>query len=96
MTRNASTGGPVLKRSRKAVRTVTAKQEAEAGELKGKPAESRRMYTAQVRVIDPEGQEILNLTKLAFEDDRHGKGLANLEIREVLEILVEAAGEWST
>jgi hypothetical protein len=53
------------------------------------------MYTAQVKVIDPEGREILNLTKLAFEDDLCGRGLAKLDLREVLELLVEAAGECS-
>jgi hypothetical protein len=52
------------------------------------------MYTAQVRMIDPEGKKILNLTKLAY-DDWHGKGFACVDSGEMLEILFEAAGEWS-
>ncbi|MFZ0305741.1 MAG: hypothetical protein WAL75_23835 [Terracidiphilus sp.] len=49
----------------------------------------------QVIVIDPEGQEILNLTKLAFESELHDSGYPAPNIGEALQLLVEAAGEWS-
>ena len=95
MRKNPTTGGLTLDRSHKVVRAVTAKQQAKAGELKTGSTTTRRVYSAQVKVVDPEGREILSLTKLAFEDDLNGRGLATLDMREVLELLVEAAGEWS-
>ena len=95
MRRNATTGGLTPERSHKAVRAVTVKQEVETRELKAEPTETVRKYTAQVKVIDPEGHEVLNLTKLAFEEDLYGRGHSTPDIREVLELLVEAAGEWS-
>jgi len=82
-------------RPHKAVRAVTVKQQSKAEEPKDEPTANRRMYRAQVKLVDPEGHEILNLTKLAFEEDLYGNGLVNPDIREVLELLVEAAGEWS-
>jgi len=95
MGRNRTIGGRKAERSPKATRAVTAKHEASAGKLRIAPKEPRRMYAAQVKVVDPDGQEILNLTKLTFEDDLYVSELATLDFREVLESLVEAAGEWS-
>jgi hypothetical protein len=57
--------------------------------------EARRKYKVQVIVTDPEGQEVLNLTKLAFERDLRKNGFATVDIQEALRTLVEAAGEWS-
>jgi hypothetical protein len=94
MGRNQTAGGLTTKRSPSATRAVIAKHEAEAGKPRVEPKEPRRTYAAQVKVIDPDGHEIINLTKLAFEDDLYS-GLATLDIRQVLELLVEAAGEWS-
>jgi hypothetical protein len=49
----------------------------------------------QVIVSDPEQQQVLNLTKLVFEEDMHSIGYATLDIQEMLQLLVQAAGEWS-
>jgi hypothetical protein len=95
MTSNANSDGLVVKRFYKPVRTVAVKREFEAGAFQAAPTNPRRMYTAQVNVIDPDGHETLNLTKLTFEEDLYGKRLANPDIREVLASLVDAAGEWS-
>jgi hypothetical protein len=46
-------------------------------------------------VSDPEHQQVLNLTKLVFEDDMHTNGYATPDIQEMLQLLVEAAGEWN-
>lgn len=94
MRRNATTGGLTQERTRKAVLAVAAKQKVEARDLRAELTETGRMYTVQVKVIAPEGQEVLNLTKLTFEGDLHGKGFPTPDIKEVLEILIDAAGEW--
>jgi hypothetical protein len=57
--------------------------------------EAHRKYRVQVIVTDPEGQQVLNLTKRAVEDMLHCKGYSAPDIQEALQILVEAAGEWS-
>ena len=52
-----------------------------------------RKYTLHVRVVDPEGREVLNVTKLTLGRDLYDKGDTIPEIRDVLELLVEAARE---
>lgn len=95
MTRNEKSDGLAVTRSSTAIGTAAVKQKAKARELQAEPTNARRMYSAQVKVIDPDGQETLNLTKLILEENLYGKRLANPDIREVLESLVDAAGEWS-
>ena len=46
-------------------------------------------------VTDPEGQEVLNLTEMAFEDELRNSGYPTPDIQGALQLLVEAAGEWS-
>ena len=57
--------------------------------------ESGRKYKMQVIVTDPEGREVLNLTKLAFEGELQNGGYPTPDIGEALQLLVDAAGEWS-
>jgi hypothetical protein len=52
-------------------------------------------YRVQVIVTDPEGEEVLNLTKLAFEGELQNRGNPTLDLAEALQLLVDAAGEWS-
>ena len=66
------------------------KAESQAARL----AEISRKYTLQVIVTDQVGREVLNLTKVCLERDLPGKVATTPEIHEVLELLVEAAGEW--
>lgn len=57
--------------------------------------ETGRKYRVQLIVTDPEGQVVLNLTKLAFEDELQNGGYPTPNIGGALELLVNAAGEWS-
>jgi hypothetical protein len=86
----------ILKRTvtRKPVRAGKAAERLNDLEHRAKLAEIGRRYTLQVKVIDPDGREILNLTKLTLERDLPGKVKTTPEIRDVLELLVEATGEW--
>jgi hypothetical protein len=93
---NDTTLGLTPARDHKAGRAVTANQKQEAGEPRvGSPETRRKYYRVQVIVSDPEGQHVLNLTKLVFEGDMHANGYATPDIQEMLQLLVEAAGEWS-
>jgi len=82
-------------KKQEAVRPIAAKQKSEAGEPKAGLTETARKYRVQVIVTDPEGQEVLNLTKLAFEDELQNGGYPTPDIQGALQLLVEAAGEWS-
>jgi hypothetical protein len=46
-------------------------------------------------VTDPDGQRVLNLTKLVFEGDMQSDGFGTSDIQEMLQLIVEAAEEWS-
>lgn len=95
MKRNAMAGGVTLGRTHGAVQTITVKPEPERQELKADPTQTIRKYcTAHLKVNDPEGREILNLNKLVLADELNCEGYATSDIKEVLELLVEAAGEW--
>jgi hypothetical protein len=74
MRRNATTGGSTLEGTHKAVLALVAKRKVGARDFRVELTEERRMYTVQVKAIDPKDQEVVNLTKLAFEGDLHGKG----------------------
>jgi hypothetical protein len=93
--RNATTRGLTPARSHKAGWAVTANQKPEEGEPRPGSTETWRKYRVQVIVSDPEQQQVLNLTKLVFEEDMHSIGYATLDIQEMLQLLVQAAGEWS-
>jgi len=80
---------------RQRVPFVEAKQPMEAREAQVWLTESGRKYKLQVVVTDPEGQEVLNLTKLAFEGEHQNGGYPTPDIGEALQLLVDAAGEWS-
>jgi hypothetical protein len=84
----------------KAVQPVAVKKTAAAGELKAGETraglmETARKYRLQMIVTDPEGEEVLNLTKLAFEGELQNRGYPTPDISEALQLLVNAAGEWS-
>ena len=95
MRRNATTRGLTPTRNHKAGRAPTANQKPQAGEPRAGSTETWRKYRVQVIVSDPKGEQVLNLIKLVFEDDMHANGYATPDIKEMLQMLVEAAGEWS-
>jgi hypothetical protein len=92
---NTTSGGLTLARNHKAVPPIAAKQKSEAGDPGVWLTETGRKYRVQVIVTDPEGQEVLNLTKLAFEGELQNRGYPPPDIGEALQLLVNAAGEWS-
>jgi hypothetical protein len=94
MTGNAKANGPKLQRDRQTARPAPARKKAEAAGHSARLAEIRRNYTLQVIATDPDGREVLNLTKVALECDLPDKRFAALKIQDVLELLIEAAGEW--
>jgi hypothetical protein len=81
--------------TREAVRAVTTNESVNEAEHRAKLEAIGRTYTLHVKAIDPEGREVLSLTKLCLERDLPGKVISTPEIREILELLIEAAGEWS-
>jgi hypothetical protein len=91
---NPKTGDLKRARTRKAVRPAKGRQSAEAAEHSARIAEIRRNYTLQVIATDPEGHEVLNLTKVALERNFPDKAFTAIKIQDVLELLIEAAGEW--
>jgi hypothetical protein len=93
MTGNAITGDSDRSRTRKAVRPVGAKKAAAAAERAARLAEISRKYTLQVIVTNPEGHEILNLTKVTLKRDLHDKGNTIPDIRDVIALLIDAAQE---
>jgi hypothetical protein len=52
-----------------------------------------RKYTLHVRVVDPKGREVLNLTRLTLGRNLHDEGDTLPEFQDVLELLIEAAEE---
>jgi hypothetical protein len=92
---NSAIVGLTLARNRKTVQAVATKQKLEAEEPKTGLTETGRKYKVQVIVTDPNGQEVLNLTTLAFESILHNNGYPAPDIQQALQALIEAAGEWS-
>jgi hypothetical protein len=90
---NAKARDPKHERIRKAIHAAGARQKAEEAEHRARLMEIGRKYTLHVRVIDPEGREVLNLTKLTLGRDLHREGDTIPEFQDVLELLVEAAEE---
>jgi hypothetical protein len=91
--RNAKTGDLKRTRNRRAVLADTDKQRADVEAQTARLAEIGRKYTLQVIVTDLDGREVLNVTKVALKRDMHDEGNAIPEIRDVLELLIEAAEE---
>jgi hypothetical protein len=94
MSANARTGEPNPHGKRRAGWLVTNKQKAGAAEHCARLAEIRRRFTLQVIATDHEGNEILNLTRVALAQNLPNESLTVLKIHDVLELLIEAAGEW--
>jgi hypothetical protein len=93
MTGNATTGDLERAKTRKGVCPAPAKQAAEVAARVARLAEISRNYTLQVIVTDPEGHEILNLTKMTLQRDLHDKRIATPNIQDVIALLVDAARE---
>jgi hypothetical protein len=91
---NAKTGDLKRTRTRRAVLPNIDKQRAEVEAQTARLAEIGRKYTLQVIVTDLDGREVLNLTKVALKRDMHEEGNAIPKIRDVLELLIEAAKEY--
>ena len=94
MIENANTGDRKRIGNRRAIPSDSDKQTAKVETQAARLAEIERKYTLQVIVTDQVGREVLNLTKICLERDLPGKVATTPEIHEVLELLVEAAGEW--
>lgn len=94
MIKNDTIGDRKLTGDRGAVLSGRDKQPAKVESQATRLAEIERKYTLQVIVTDQVGREVLNLTKVCLERDLPGKVDTTPEIHEVLELLVEAAGEW--
>jgi len=95
MNRNTTCEGLTPGTNHEAVRPIAVKQESEVREPGVRSTEMGRKYRVQVIVTDPEEQVVLNLTKLAFEDELQNSGYPTPDIGEALQLLVSAAGEWS-
>jgi hypothetical protein len=89
------TSGGLTTRNHEAIEPIAANQAIWAEELSEGLTETGRKYRVQVIVTDPDGQEILNLTRLAFEDEVLNGGYPTPDINTAIQLLVEAAGEWS-
>ena len=94
MIQNDKSGDRKRTANRGAVPSDSDKQPVRAESQAARLAEIERKYTLQVIVTDHVGREVLNLTKVCLERDLPGKVATTPEIHEVLELLVEAAGEW--
>lgn len=94
MIENAKTGDRKRTGNRRAVPSDPDKQPVRVESQAARLAEIERKYTLRVIVTDQVGREVLNLTKVCLERDLPGKVAITPEIHEVLELLVEAAGEW--
>jgi len=94
MSANARPGAPNPGRNRSGGRLVINKQKEGAAEHCTRLMEIRRRFTLQVIATDQEGHEVLNLTRVALAQNITEKTLRVLKIQEVLELLIEAAGEW--
>jgi hypothetical protein len=93
MRENAKTRNPKPGRTRKSGHAAGARQKAEEKEHRARLMEIGRKYTLHVRVVDSEGREVLNVTKLTLERNLHDEGDTIPRLQDVLELLVEAAEE---
>ena len=91
---NAKNGNPGGKVTQRPLRAVIAREKPNKSEHRVKLDEIGRRYTLQAIVTDQVGREVLNLTKVCLERDLPGRVNTTPEIHDVLELLVEAAGEW--
>jgi hypothetical protein len=90
---NASTGDLDRSGTCNAVRPVSAERAAAVAERVARLAEIGRNYSLQVIVTDPNGQEILNLTKMTLKRDLHDQGNIVPSFQDVLALLIDAAQE---
>jgi len=90
---NASTGDLKQSGTCKGVPLAPAKKAAAAVERGARLAEISRNYSLQVIVTDPEGQEILNLTKVTLKRDLRDQGNTIPTIQDVIALLIDAAQE---
>lgn len=88
----ASTGELERSGTCKAVPYVPSKK-ATAAERAARLAEISRNYSLRVIVTDPEGNEILNLTKMTLKRDLHYQRNTIPDIRDVIALLIDAAQE---
>ena len=93
MTGNASTGNLERSRTCKAVLPAPTKKAAASAARAARLAEISRNYSLQVIVTDPEGHEILNLTKMTLKRDFHAQGNTIPDIQDVIALLIDAAQE---
>ena len=68
-------------------------QNAEEVEHRARLMEIAQKYTLHIRVVDPDGREILNVTKLTLGRNLHEEGDTIPALQDVLELLIEAAEE---
>jgi hypothetical protein len=93
MTGKATTNNLERAGTRRAVCPAPAKQIAETAARAARLAEISREYTLQLIVTDPEGHEILNLTKMTLKHNLHSKRNTTPDIQDVIALLVDAARE---
>jgi hypothetical protein len=93
MTGKATTDGLERRGTSKADCPAPNKQISEAAARAARLAEISRKYTLQVIVTDPEGHEVLNLTKMTLNRHLHDEGDTTPDIKDVIALLVDAAQE---
>jgi hypothetical protein len=93
MQENAKARNSKYARTRECIHTASAEQQAEESEHRARLLEIGRKYTLHVRVVDPGGREVLNVTKLTLGRDLHEEGDTIPNLQDVLELLIEAAEE---
>jgi hypothetical protein len=93
MQENAKPRNSKLERIRKRIHPAGVEQNAEEVEHRARLMEIAQKYTLHLRVVDPEGREILNVTKLTLGRNLHEEGDTIPALQDVLELLIEAAEE---
>jgi hypothetical protein len=93
MRENSKARNPKHARTCECIHAASAEQKAAEAEHRAKLLEIGRKYTLHVRVLDSEGREVLNVTKLTLGRDLREEGDTIPELQDVLELLVEAAEE---
>jgi D-serine deaminase-like pyridoxal phosphate-dependent protein len=89
---NASTSNLEQSGTCKVVSLVPGRK-AGAAERAARLAEIGRNFSLQVIVRNPDGHEILNLTKMTLKRDLHDLGNTTPDIRDVIALLIDAAQE---
>jgi len=90
---DAKAGTPEHARVRKRMHAASAEQRAEEAVHSARLLEIGRKYTLHVRVVDPSGREVLNVTKLTLGRNLHDGEDTIPALQDVLELLIEAAEE---